>query len=58
MVIGKCTDVFREIFWLGDGLRGRGYVGGAFHGGIGHGVKKISMKGAQDFLALFKKKKK
>ena len=27
MVIGKCTDVFRGIFWLGEGLRRGGYVG-------------------------------
>ena len=32
MVIGKCTDVFRGIFWL----RGGGYVGETFHGGICH----------------------
>ena len=58
MVIGKCTDVFRGIFWLGEGLRKRGYAGGAFHGGICHGGRAFPMKGAQDFLALFKKMKK
>jgi len=36
---------------LGEGLRGVGYAGGDFHGGI---WKKISMKGVQDFLAFFK----
>ena len=33
MAIGKCTDVFRGIFWL----KGRGYMGGSFYGGICHG---------------------
>ena len=42
MVIGKCTDVFRGIFWLGEGLRTGGYVGGTFHGGICHGGRKFS----------------
>ena len=38
MVIGKCTDVSRGIFWLGGGrVEGRGYMGGSFHGGICHG---------------------
>ena len=37
MVIGKCTDVFRGIFFgLGVGLRGVGYVGGSFLGEICH----------------------
>ena len=56
MVIGKCTGVFRRIFWLGKGLRRGGYAGGTFYRGICHGGKKISMKGAQDLLALLKKK--
>ena len=50
MAIGKCTDVFRGIFWFGGGVEKRGLCGG----GICHG-KKISMKVAQYFLALFKK---
>ena len=29
MVIGKCTGVFRRIFWLGGGVEKRGYSGGA-----------------------------
>ena len=38
MVIGKCTDVFREIlFCLGVGLRRGSYVGGSFLGGNCHG---------------------
>ena len=54
MVTGKYTDVFRGTFWFG--------------GDSGGGVtweylpmekllmgKKLSMEGAQDFLALFKK---
>ena len=28
MDIGKCTGVFRRMFWLGEGLRRGGYVGG------------------------------
>ena len=38
MVIGKCTDVFRGIFF---GLGGGGYVGGSFLGGIFHGGREI-----------------
>ena len=30
MVIGKCTDVFRGIFWLGEGLKRVGYLGELF----------------------------
>ena len=42
MVIGKCTDVFRGIFFcLGVGLMGGGYGGGSFLGGICHGGRKI-----------------
>ena len=42
MVTGKCTDVFRGIlFCLVVGLRGGGYVGGSFLGGICHGGRKI-----------------
>ena len=58
MVIGKCTDVFRGIFWLGGGVEKR-EIGDMFGElSIEEFVmgKKISMKGAQDFLALFKKK--
>ena len=57
MVTGKCTDVFRGIFWFregrvdgGGGLRGRIFPWRNFSWG-----KRISMKGAQDFLALFEK---
>ena len=50
MVIGKCTDVFRVIFFgLGAILclvRGGGYVGGSFLGGICHGGREIQWKGA------------
>ena len=41
MVIGKCTDAFRFFFWLGERLRGGGYAGGTFHGGICHGERKF-----------------
>ena len=56
MVTGKCTDVFRGIFFglggrvEGGGLRGRIFPWRNFSWG-----KRISMKGAQDFLALFEK---
>jgi len=41
MVIGKCTDVFRGLFfWGGEKLRG-GYMGGSFHGAIFHGGKEF-----------------
>ena len=36
MVIGKCTDVFRGIFFGLGGFEG-GYVGGSFHEGTSHG---------------------
>ena len=42
MVIGKCTDIFRGIFWMGGGAEKGGYVGGAFHGGICRGGSKFS----------------
>ena len=44
---------FQEDFLVGGGV---GYAGGTPHRVICHGGKKISMKGAQDLLALFKKK--
>ena len=55
MVTGKCTDVFRGIFWFrgeswGGGLRGRIFLRRNLLWG-----KRISMKGAWDFLALFEK---
>ena len=56
MVIGKCTDVFRGILFGGEvevGLRGRIFPWSNLSWG-----KITSMKGAQDFLALFKKKRK
>jgi len=56
MVIGKCTDVFRGIFWLGGGVEKRRICCGNFSSRNLSWGKKISMKGAQDFLALFKKK--
>ena len=36
MVIGKCTDIFRGIFF-GYGGKRRGLNGESFHGGIFHG---------------------
>ena len=55
MLIGKCTDVFMGIFWLGGGVDKRGICCGNFPSTNLSWGKKISMKGAQDFLALFKK---
>ena len=54
MVIGKYTGVFRRIFWLGEGLR-RGDMLGELSIENLSWEKKISMKGEQDLLALFKK---
>ena len=53
MVIGECTDVFRGIFLVGR----RGWEEGAMWGNFPWG-KKNSVKGAQHFLALFKKNEK
>ena len=43
MVIGKCTDIFRGIFWFGGGelLRRGEYDGGTFHGVICHGEENF-----------------
>ena len=48
---------FQGDFLVEEGgrLKRGGYVRGTFLGNFSWG-KKISMKGAQDFLALFKKK--
>ena len=53
MVIGKCTDVFRGIFWLGVGVEKSGLFGGNCSWSNLSGGKKISMKRAQDFQVLF-----
>ena len=52
MVIGKCTDVFRGIFWLGEGLKRGGYTGGTFHRGICHGGRKYPTLYAKLFLVI------
>ena len=57
MVIGKCTDVFRGIFWLWEGVEKREICWGNFPSRNLSWGMRISMKGSQDFLALFKKKK-
>ena len=54
MVIGKCTGVFRRIFWLEGGVEKRGIYWANFPSINLSWGKKISMKGAQDLLALFK----
>ena len=56
MVIGKCTGVFGRIFWLEAGVEKRGICCGSFPSRNLSWGKKISMKGAQDLLALLKKK--
>ena len=58
MVIGKCTGVFRRMFWLGGGVEKRGIYWGNFPSRNLSWGKKISMKGAQDLLASFKKNEK
>ena len=56
MVIGKYTGVFRRIFFgWGEGLRRGRYAGELSIENLSW-EKKISMKGEQDLLALFKKK--
>ena len=57
MVIGKCKDVFRGIFFsLGDSWVG-GYVGGSFHGGICHGGREYQWWGRRIFEHYIKKSK-
>ena len=59
MAIGNCTDVFRGFFLVwgegevedGGGVRGRIFLRRNLLWG-----KRISMKGAKDFLALSEKK--
>ena len=56
MVNGKCKDIFGGFFFVGGRVEKRGNLLGELS--IEEYVmgKKISMKGVQDFLALFKKK--
>ena len=58
MVIGKCTGVFRRIFWLEAGVEKRRICWGNFPSRNLSWGKKISMKGAQDLLAFLKKNEK
>jgi hypothetical protein len=44
------------FFLVGGGAGGGGYLGESFRGGCFLGVRDISMKGAPDFPALFKKR--
>ena len=55
MVIGKCTDVLRGIFWLGGGVEKREICWGNFPWRNLSWGKKIPMYGAKNFLALKKK---
>ena len=53
MVIGKCTDVFRGIFfWFGGGVEGRGLFGRIFLWRNMSWGKRNSIKRGRDFLAL------
>jgi len=56
MVIGKCTDVLRGIFWLRGGVDKREICWGNCPSWNLSWGKKISRKEAQYLLALFKKK--
>ena len=57
MVIGKCTDIFRGIFFLDrKGIEGRGLRGRIFLWRNLSWEETISIKGVQDFLILFKTK--
>ena len=58
MVIGKCTGVFRRILWFEAGVEKRGICWGKFPSRSLSWGKTISMKGAQDLLALLKKNEK
>ena len=54
MVIGKCTDVFKGILLVGGRVEKSGICWRNFPSRNLSG-KKISMKGAQDFLVSLKK---
>ena len=54
MITGNAKTFSGGCFWLEQGLKGRGQVGGSFYGGIFHG-KLISMKGVRNILELFKR---
>ena len=59
MVIGKCTDVSgKDFFGWGEVFEGREPRGRIFPWKNLSWGKKNSMKGANDFRALFEKKKK
>ena len=57
MAIGKCTDVFRGIFWLegGGGVEKSWLFGENCSRSNLSGGKNISVKRAQDFQVLFLK---
>ena len=57
MVIGRCTDVFRGIFFFfgGGGVRKKGYVGGNSLGEICRGGKKFK-EGSVGFSSIIIKK--
>ena len=57
VVIGKCTDVFRGIFfWFGDGVEGRGLCGRIFPRRNMSWGKRNSMKRGAGFSSITIKK--
>ena len=58
MVIEKCTDLSKGIFFGWGGVEERGLCEGNFQGRNLSRGKRISMKGVQNFLALKKNKNK
>ena len=56
MVIGKCTCVFRRIFWLGEGLKRGGYTGGTSIEEFVMGEENFH-EGSAGFTSIIKKKK-
>ena len=59
MVTGRCTNVFRGIFFGSEGgVEGRELLEGKSPWMNFSGGKRISLMGVQDFLALFKQKRK
>ena len=58
MVIGKCRDVFRGIFWLGGAAEKRRLCGRNFPWRNLSWGKKISIKGGAAFFSIIKKNNK
>ena len=54
MVIGKCTDVFRGILWLGEGLRRGDMLGELSIEEFGMGEENFH-EGSSGFSSIIKK---